>query len=225
MILPKACIFDLDGVIVDTVPAHYTAWKAMADEVGVAFDEEENENLKGVSRFDSMKHILSLGGIEKTDEEILAYTERKNEIYVEIISSMTPADILPGVVDFIQKLQANGIAIAIGSASKNTPTILKCVGLDKVFEVIVDGNQITNSKPNPEVFLKGAEQLGFLPEDCLVLEDAISGVKAAKAGGMKCVGVGDPGVLSEADVVISDLTKLDIDFLKALYSNEELHQA
>ncbi|OEK04805.1 beta-phosphoglucomutase [Roseivirga misakiensis] len=222
---PKACIFDLDGVIVDTVPAHYTAWKAMADEVGVAFDEKENENLKGVSRFDSMKHILSLGNIEKTDEEIQAFTEKKNAIYVDIISSMTPADILPGVVEFIDKLKANGIAIAIGSASKNTPTILKCVGLEKVFKVIVDGNQITNSKPDPEVFLKGAAQLGVEPKECVVLEDAISGVKAAKSGGMKCIGVGHPDVLSEADIVVNDLTNVDIDFLKALYSNEELHQA
>lgn len=225
MSLPKACIFDLDGVIVDTVPAHYTAWKAMADEVGVDFDEKENENLKGVSRFESMKHILSLGNIEKTDDEVNAYTERKNAIYVDIISSMTPEDILPGVVEFIDKLKANNIAIAIGSASKNTPVILKCVGLDKVFKVIVDGNQITKSKPNPEVFLKGAEQLGFAPNECIVLEDAISGVKAAKAGGMKCIGVGHPEVLSEADIVVDDLTSVDIDFLKALYSNEELHQA
>ncbi len=225
MSLPKACIFDLDGVIVDTVQAHYTAWKAMADEVGVPFDEKENENLKGVSRTNSMKHILSLGNIQKTEEEIKAYTKRKNAIYVDIISSMTPADILPGVLDLIDKLKANDIGMAIGSASKNTPTILKCVGLDKIFKVIVDGNQITKSKPDPEVFLKGAEQLGFTPEECIVLEDAKSGVKAAKAGGMKCIGVGDPKVLAAADVVVSDLTTIDIDFLKALYSNEELHKA
>lgn len=225
MSLLKACIFDLDGVIVDTVPAHYTAWKAMADEVGVPFDEKENENLKGVSRVNSMKHILSLRNIEKTDQEIKAYTKRKNAIYVDIISSMTPEDILPGVLTLIDTLKANGIGIAIGSASKNTPTILKCVGLDKVFKVIVDGNQITNSKPDPEVFLKGAAQLGVAPEDCVVLEDAKSGVKAAKRGGMKCIGVGSPEVLKAADIVVSDLTTVDIDFLKALYSNEELHQA
>jgi len=172
-----------------------------------------------------MKHILSLGNIQKTEEEIKAYTKRKNAIYVDIISSMTPADILPGVLDLIDKLKANDIGMAIGSASKNTPTILKCVGLDKIFKVIVDGNQITKSKPDPEVFLKGAEQLGFTPEECVVLEDAKSGVKAAKAGGMKCIGVGDPKVLAAADVVVSDLTTIDIDFLKALYSNEELHKA
>lgn len=225
MSLPKACIFDLDGVIVDTVPAHYIAWKSMADELGIPFDEKENENLKGVSRIDSMKHILGLGNIQKTDEEILNYTVRKNDIYSEIISKMTPDDILPGVVELITLLKENKIAIAIGSSSKNTPTILKAVGLDKTFKVIVDGNQVTNSKPNPEVFLKGASRLGLQPQECIVIEDAISGVKAAKRGGMKCIGVGNPSTLREADVAVSDLTHIDIDFLKALYSNEELHQA
>lgn len=224
MSLPKACIFDLDGVIVDTVPAHYVAWKAMADELNIPFDEEENEHLKGVSRVDSMKHILALGNLEKTDEEVLAYTVRKNEIYVDIISSMTPADILPGVLDLIDLLKANEIAIAIGSSSKNTPTILKAVNLDKTFEVIVDGSGVTNSKPDPEVFLKGAARLGFSPAECIVIEDAISGVEASKRAGMKCIGVGDPSVLL-ADIVIPDLSSVDIDFLKALYSNEELHQA
>lgn len=225
MSLPKACIFDLDGVIVDTVPAHYIAWKAMADELNIPFSEEENEHLKGVSRIDSMKRILAMGNIEKTEEEIIDYTTRKNEIYVEIISKMTPKDILPGVVEFIDLLRKNNVAVAIGSSSKNTPTILKGVGLEKAFDVIVDGNQVTHSKPDPEVFLKGATQLDFAPEECIVLEDAISGVEAAKRGGMKCIGVGDAKVLGAADVVITDMTELNIDFLKALYTNEELHQA
>lgn len=225
MSLPKACIFDLDGVIVDTVPAHFTAWKAMADELNIPFSEEENEHLKGVSRVDSMKRILAMGNMEKSDQEILDYTTRKNDIYVEIISKMTPSDILPGVLDFIDLLRQHDIAIAIGSSSKNTPTILKAVGLDKTFDVIVDGNQVTHSKPDPEVFLKGAAQLQFSPEECIVLEDAISGVEAAKRGGMKCIGVGDANVLGAADVVITDMTELNIDFLKALYTNEELHQA
>jgi beta-phosphoglucomutase len=225
MSLPKACIFDLDGVIVDTVPAHFVAWKSMADELNIPFTEEENEHLKGVSRIDSMKRILAMGNVEKTDEEILEYTTRKNDIYVEIISRMTKDDILPGVLDFIDLLKANNVAIAIGSSSKNTPTILKAVGLVDVFPVIVDGNQVTHSKPDPEVFLKGAEKLGFAPAECVVLEDAISGVEAAKRGGMKCIGVGEEEVLAAADAVVPDLIKLNIDFLKALYTNEELHQA
>lgn len=225
MSLPKACIFDLDGVIVDTVSAHYIAWKAMADELNIPFTEEENEHLKGVSRIDSMKRILAMGNIEKSEQEIIDYTTRKNDIYVEIISKMTPADILPGVVEFIKLLREHKVAIAIGSSSKNTPTILKAVGLDKTFDAIVDGNQVTLSKPDPEVFLKGAQKLGLAPEECIVLEDAISGVEAAKRGGMKCIGVGDASVLGAADVVVADMTELNIDFLKALYSNEELHQA
>ncbi len=216
MSLPKACIFDLDGVIVDTVPAHYVAWKAMADELNIPFTEEENEHLKGLSRTESMRKILELGNVNKSDDEIEKYTTRKNNIYVEIISKMTPQDILPGVLDFIQLLKDNNVAIAIGSSSKNTPTILKAVGLDTTFDAVVDGNQVTHSKPDPEVFLKGATKLMVKPEDCVVLEDAISGVEAAKRGGMKCVGVGDPEVLKAADVIVPDLTKLNLEILRNL---------
>ena len=214
MSLPKACIFDLDGVIVDTVPAHFIAWKSMADELEIPFTEEDNEHLKGVSRVDSMKRILALGNQTRTDEEIKALTDRKNKLYVDIISKMTAADILPGVLDFIQLLKDNQIAIAVGSSSKNTPTILKAVGLDQTFDTIVDGNQVTHSKPDPEVFLKGAERLNLAPEDCLVLEDAISGVEAARRGGMKCLGVGEADVLGAADKVVPNLKNIDIDFLK-----------
>lgn len=216
MSLPKACIFDLDGVIVDTVPAHYVAWKAMADELNIPFTEEENEHLKGLSRTESMRKILELGNVTKSDDEIEKYTTRKNNIYVEIISKMTPQDILPGVLDFIQLLKDNNVAIAIGSSSKNTPTILKAVGLDTTFDAVVDGNQVTHSKPDPEVFLKGATKLMVKPEDCVVLEDAISGVEAAKRGGMRCVGVGDPEVLKAADAIVPDLTKLNLEILRNL---------
>lgn len=216
MSLPKACIFDLDGVIVDTVPAHYVAWKAMADELNIPFSEEDNEHLKGLSRTESMLKILELGNVTKSENEIADYTTRKNNIYVEIISKMTHQDILPGVLDFIQQLKDNGIATAIGSSSKNTPTILKAVGLDTTFDAIVDGNQVTHSKPDPEVFLKGAAKLGVKPEECVVLEDAISGVEAAKRGGMKCVGVGDPSVLGAADVIVPDLTKMNLGILRNL---------
>ncbi|MCO6360973.1 beta-phosphoglucomutase [Roseivirga pacifica] len=218
----KACIFDLDGVIVDTVPAHFVAWKSIADELGVPFNEEDNEHLKGVSRIDSMKKILSMGNLTKTEQEILELTQRKNDIYVEIISKMTPADILPGVTDFIQLLKDNGVKIAIGSSSKNTPVILKCVGLQNEFEAIVDGNGVTHSKPDPEVFLKGAEALGVAPAECVVFEDAISGVEAAKRGGMKCIGVGDPAILHEADLVIADMTHMTLETFNAI-ANEELH--
>lgn len=212
----KAVIFDLDGVIVDTVPAHYIAWKTIADELGIPFDKKENEQLKGVSRIKSMKKILSLGNMEKSDVEVKALTERKNKIYVDIISQMTPDDILPGIKEFLMLLEENGIPKAIGSASKNTPTILKAVGLDGRFDCIVDGNVVEKSKPDPEVFLKGAAGLAVSPEDCVVFEDAISGVKAAKAGGMYCIGVGKPEILKEADLIIPDMTTVDLKTLENL---------
>jgi len=211
MSLPKACIFDLDGVIVDTVPAHFVAWKSIADELGIPFSEDDNEHLKGVSRTDSMKRILAMGGMEKSEEEILELTTRKNNIYVEIISKMTREDILPGVVDFINLLVENGISIAIGSSSKNTPTILSAVGLRDTFPTIVDGNQVKNSKPDPEVFLKGAAQMGQKPEECVVFEDAISGVEAAINGNFKCIGVGDSTVLGKAHKVVPNLKDIDLD--------------
>ena len=212
----KACIFDLDGVIVDTVPAHYIAWKSIADELGIPFDKKENEQLKGVSRKKSMIKILALGNMTKTDDEILALTKKKNKIYVDIISKMTPDDILPGVERFLELLEAHNIPKAIGSASRNTPTILKCVGLDGRFDCIVDGNAVEKSKPDPQVFLKGAEGMGVQPEECVVFEDAISGVKAAKAGGMYCIGVGKPEILAQADMVVPDMTTIDLKTLESL---------
>ncbi|KYG73708.1 beta-phosphoglucomutase [Roseivirga spongicola] len=210
MTLPKACIFDLDGVIVDTVPAHFVAWKAMADELNIPFTEVDNEQLKGVSRTESMKRILAMGGMTKSNIEIEEMTTKKNHIYVEIISKMTPDDILPGVVEFLDLLDDNNIAIALGSSSKNAPVILEAVGLAHRFPVSVDGNQIAHSKPHPEVFLLGADRLGLSPSECVVFEDAISGVQAAKRGNFKCVGVGDSTVLSEADVVIPDMKNIDL---------------
>ncbi|MBO6659984.1 MAG: beta-phosphoglucomutase [Roseivirga sp.] len=210
MTLPKACIFDLDGVIVDTVPAHFVAWKAMADELSIPFTEVDNEQLKGVSRTESMKRILAMGGMTKSNIEIEEMTTKKNHIYVEIISKMTPDDILPGVVEFLDLLDANNIAIALGSSSKNAPVILEAVGLAHRFPVSVDGNQIAHSKPHPEVFLLGADRMGLSPSECVVFEDAISGVQAAKRGNFKCVGVGDSTVLSEADAVIPDMKNIDL---------------
>jgi len=212
----KAVIFDLDGVIVDTVPAHYIAWKTIADELGIAFDKEQNEQLKGVSRIQSMEKILALGQVSKTAEEVLELTEKKNKIYVDIISEMTPDDILPGVVNFLEMLETQGIPKSIGSASKNTPTILKAVGLTGRFDCIVDGNSVQRSKPDPQVFLKGAEGMGKAPEECVVFEDAISGVQAAKAGGMYCIGVGKTEILGEADLVVPDMTNVDLKTLENL---------
>lgn len=185
----KAVIFDLDGVIVSTDDCHYEAWKMMADEENIYFDETINNRLRGVSRMASLEIVLERAEKSYTDEEKLELAERKNNYYKELIKKLTPEDILPGAKENLDELKANGIKIAIGSSSKNTPVILKQVGLDKSFDAISDGNNITNSKPDPEVFVKASEMLGIPAENCLVVEDADAGVEAGIGGGMKTLSV------------------------------------
>lgn len=209
----KACIFDLDGVIVDTAKYHFKAWRKLANEFGIDFSEKENEKLKGVSRAESLNLILSWGGITIEDEKKTALTDRKNEWYLEHIAKMTPNEILPGVKLFLDGLKKRGIRIGLGSASKNAPKILEQVGLGDFFETIVDGNQVVNSKPHPEVFLKGASYLDVLPSQCIVFEDAEKGVEAALEGGMMAVGVGSEEVLGHAHFVIPNFKDLDFDVL------------
>ncbi|MFN3328564.1 MAG: beta-phosphoglucomutase [Fervidobacterium pennivorans] len=200
---PKACIFDLDGVIVDTAKYHYLAWKRLAKELGFEFTEKDNERLKGVSRMESLEILLSVGGIKIDDENVkLQLAEKKNKWYVEYINQMTKDEILPGVIEFLELLKSAGIKVAIGSASKNTITILERIGLKDFFDVIIDGTKISKAKPDPEVFLKAAEELGVRPEECCVFEDAVAGIQAAKSAGMKVIGVGDPTILKDADKVI-----------------------
>lgn len=212
----KACIFDLDGVIVDTAVYHYKAWKRLADELGINFTEHDNERLKGVSRVRSLEIILELGHVTKTPEEQQELATRKNDWYVEMINRMTPAEILPGAKEFLETCRAAGIKTALGSASKNSSTILNKIGLSQLFDTIVDGNHVSKAKPDPEVFLKGAEELGVLPAECVVFEDAIAGVEAAINGGMKVVGIGLPDVLGEANLVISGLDKMTLEKLEDL---------
>ena len=212
----KACIFDLDGVIVDTAVYHFKAWKRLANELGFDFTEEQNEQLKGVSRVRSLQLILGWGGVTKTEAEQTALATRKNEWYVEMISKMKPNEVLPGAREFLETCRAAGIKTALGSASKNSGTILQNVGITGLFDAIVDGNHVTEPKPNPEVFLKGAEALGVLPAECVVFEDAIAGIEAARNGGMKAVGIGLPQVLTEADMVVSGLDKMTLEMLEEL---------
>lgn len=186
----KGVIFDLDGVIVSTDDCHYLAWKRMADEEGIDFDRGINERLRGVSRMDSLEIILERAGKTYTEDEKAAMAMRKNDYYVELIGKLTPADILPGTMTVLNALKKLGIKIAIGSSSRNTPVILKQIGLQNSFDAIADGNQITHSKPDPEVFLLAAKLLKLSPADCVVVEDADAGVEAALAGGMKALGVG-----------------------------------
>jgi len=212
----KACIFDLDGVIVDTAVYHYKAWKRLANELGFDFTEQDNEKLKGVSRTRSLELILQWGGVTKTDAEKEQLAARKNEWYVEMISKMTPEEILPGAKEFLETCIAAGIKTALGSASKNSGMILEKTGITHLFNAIIDGNKVTKPKPDPEVFLKGAEELNEAPANCVVFEDAIAGVEAAIAGGMKVVGIGSPQVLGEASLVVSGLNAMSLEKLEAL---------
>jgi len=212
----EACIFDLDGVIVDTAVYHYQAWKRLANELGFDFTEAQNERLKGISRMRSLELILQWGGIHKTAAEQQALATRKNEWYVEMINQMTPQEILPGAKEFLEQVRSAGLSTALGSASKNSSAILERTALLPLFDAIVDGNTVTASKPDPEVFLKGAAALGIAPAHCVVFEDAIAGIEAAKAAGMKSVGIGDRETLTGADTVVPGLKFMSIEKLNKL---------
>ncbi|MDA3853102.1 MAG: beta-phosphoglucomutase, partial [Bacteroidales bacterium] len=184
----KACLFDLDGVIVDTAKYHYLAWKALADKLGFKFTVEHNERLKGVSRMDSLEILLEIGQVTLTEEEKWRYAAEKNTLYVSFIEKMAPDEILPNVREFLKELRSEGVKISLGSASKNAEMILEKLDLMSAFDAIVDGRHIAQAKPDPEVFLRGAAALSEAPENCVVFEDAQAGVQAAKNAGMACVG-------------------------------------
>lgn len=204
----KAFLFDLDGVIVDTAVFHYKAWKRLANQLGFDIDEEFNETLKGISRMDSLDAILKHGGISLSQEEKEKYAKIKNDWYLELVNQMTDSDILPGVENFLKESKKLGIKIALGSASKNASLILEKTGILDLFDTIIDGNHVSKSKPDPEVFLKGAEVLEVESDDCMVFEDAFAGVQAAKAAKMLAVGIGNTKVLHNADIVIEGLFEM-----------------
>ena len=212
----KACIFDLDGVIVDTAGYHYQAWKRLANQLDFDFTLEDNEKLKGISRKESLELILKWGMVSKTNVEKEELARLKNSWYVEMISGMTPADVLPGALQFLKDVKTSGYKTALGSASKNAGIILNKVELTNYFDAIVDGNVVTASKPDPQVFLKGAKMLGVDSLACVVFEDAIAGVEAAKNGGMKVVGIGSIELLTDADLIIGSLQEMNISLLKRL---------
>jgi beta-phosphoglucomutase len=198
----KACLFDLDGVLVDTAIYHFQAWKNLGKQFGYELTEEQNEQLKGVSRVESLNKILDWANYTATQEEKSVWLIEKNEDYLRLISNMNPSEILPGVLAFLEQIKALGYKIALGSASKNAEIILDKTGLTPWFDLIIDGNKVSKSKPDPEVFLKGAEGLGIAPEECIVFEDAQAGVEAAKAGNMKAIGIGESETLFLADKII-----------------------
>lgn len=213
----EAIIFDLDGVIVDTAIFHYRAWKRLAQEFGFFFSLEQNERLKGVSRMESLDILLELGEIEiDSEEEKIRLATLKNEWYRENILKMTPQDILPGVERFLVELKKANYKVAIGSSSKNAGTILDRIGYADFFDSVVDGTKITNSKPDPEVFLKAADELKVKYENCVVFEDAHAGIQAAKKAKMKTIGVGDEKVLYLADLVVPDLSNIDVSIIDKL---------
>ncbi len=212
----KACIFDLDGVIVDTAVYHYKAWRRLANMMGFDFTEEQNEELKGISRVESLKIILNWGGVNKSETEMEELATLKNEWYVAMIKEMTPNEILQGAKEFLELVRENNYLIALGSASKNSETILNQIGLTSYFDALIDGNKVTKSKPDPAVFLAGAKALNVEPEECVVFEDAIAGIQAAKAGKMKAIGIGKKEVLKEADLVVNGLGEMTIEKLQTL---------
>lgn len=207
----KGCIFDLDGVIVDTAVYHFKAWKRLANSLGFDFTEEDNEQLKGVNRVDSLNLILKWGGVTKDEATKLELATRKNNWYVEAIDKMTVDEILPGVLPLLASLKEKGIRIALGSASKNAVRVLKGTGIIDYFEVIMDGTNVTKGKPDPEVFLKGALNLGLEPKECIVFEDAARGVEAALNGGFYAVGIGEKSSLGAAHLVIPGFADIGFD--------------
>lgn len=212
----KACLFDLDGVIVDTARFHYLSWKKLGEDIGISLTEEDNELLKGKSRTDSLDILLNLNNKTATQAEKDLYCAEKNEMFLSYVNNMTEADILPGVVAFLDDLKKNNIKIALGSSSKNAQTILQKINLIDYFEVIIDGTKIEKAKPHPEVFTKGADGFQLSYECCLVFEDAEAGIEAAHNAGMKAVGVGSPEILKEADYCIENMIGLQIETLRKL---------
>ena len=207
----KALLFDLDGVIVSTEKNHFEAWRETASKLGIAFSEHDNEALKGVNRVDSLKQILEFGNKTVSAEEFESLLVFKNDMYLDSITTLSKNDLLPGVHALLVHAKSIGIKIGLGSSSKNAPMILTRLGITDLFDVIIDGNGVTHPKPNPEVFLNGAKALALAPSDCLVFEDASSGVAAAKAGGFIAIGVGNPMLKGLADVYFNDLTEFRLE--------------
>jgi beta-phosphoglucomutase len=212
----KACLFDLDGVIVDTAVYHFQAWRRLANELGFDFTEYQNEQLKGISRMESLDLILGWGNISLTQDEKNEWATRKNAWYLDLVKLMTPKEVLEGVPEFLDELKAINIKIALGSASKNSKLILERINMLHYFDAIIDGNNISKGKPDPQVFQMGADATNCKPEECVVFEDALAGVQAGKAGGMKVIGVGSGEILKEADFVISSFKEMSLEKLKTL---------
>lgn len=212
----RGVIFDLDGVLVTTDELHYRAWKRMADEEGIPFDRQVNERLRGVSRMESLELILEHANRAESEARKAALADRKNRYYRELLMELSPAALLPGALEAVTELRRRGIKTAVGSSSRNTPLIMERCGLSKLFDAVADGNDITRSKPDPEVFLIAAERLGLRPAECLVVEDAVAGIEAGRRAGMIVFGIGTPEKLPGVAHLAPDLSHVSVDGLLAL---------
>jgi beta-phosphoglucomutase len=214
--MKKGFIFDLDGVIVDTAKYHYLAWKNLANELDFEFTREQNELFKGVSRNRCLEILLEIGKLEATQEQFDTWMVEKNADYLAYIENMDESEILPEVPKILEFLKGNNIPIALGSASKNARPILEKVGLLSYFDIIVDGNNVIKAKPDPEVFLLAAKQLGVNTNNCVVFEDAVAGIQAANSANMISIGIGDYKILNEAQFNFQDFTQISIKFIEGL---------
>ncbi len=212
----RGFIFDLDGVIVDTAKYHFLAWKKLANSIGVDFSEEQNEQLKGVSRVKSLEKILSWGNKTISEKEFTDLMTSKNDDYLVHVNKMDENEILPDVTKTLDFLSSTNQSIALGSASKNARLILNKVNLMNKFHAIVDGTNVSKAKPDPEVFLIAAKELKITPEECIVFEDSVAGIQAANEANMISIGIGDTATLHEADYVFRDFTEISENFLKEL---------
>lgn len=212
----KGIIFDLDGVIVDTVKFHYQAWRKLANDLGFDITKDQNEELKGISRESSMEKVVKWGKIKLSRDQFLEQMAIKNENYLSSISTMSEKDILPGVSKILDHLRNNQIPVALGSASKNARIILEKLDLHRRFDAVVDGNDVSKAKPDPEVFFIAASILQIEPHNCIVFEDSQAGVQAANTAGMVSIGIGDKNILTQADYVFKDFSEIEIEFINQL---------
>jgi beta-phosphoglucomutase len=212
----KAFIFDLDGVIVDTARYHFLAWQKIANELHIDFTLEHNELLKGVSRVRSLDIILELGKVEASQEDKNKWLIQKNEEYLTYLVDMDQSELLPSVLSMLHYLKEKNQPIALGSASKNARPILEKTGIRHYFDAIVDGNDVTNAKPDPEVFLIAAKLLDVAPENAIVFEDSVAGVQAANIGKMTSIGIGEESILYEAKYIFKDFNHIDRSFIEGL---------
>jgi len=217
----KACLFDLDGVIVDTAKYHYIAWRQIAHELGFEFTEANNERLKGVSRQRSLEILLEVGGVALGSEEKVKLAEKKNALYLQYVMKMTPEEILPGAAAFLIACRDAGYKTALATASRNAAVILDLLKIAPLFDVVMDGNKVSRTKPDPEVFLNCARDLHLPAQDCAVFEDAEAGIEAALAANMLAIGIGSPAILHRADLVVPGLANLSLEQLRTAAANKK----